>query len=307
MPRIGLVLGGGGLTGTAFHAGVLTALASAGHWDARHAELILGTSAGSTSAALLRAGFPPADYVNRICGQPVSDAAKVVLEGIGPVPEPPARPPWRLRPAAPGLLRRAVRHPCRYPIGTVIAATLPEGTVPVTSVSPGFGPLFETWPTRAMWIGAVNLETGRRVAFGRDTSTSVADAVAASCAIPGYFQPVMIDGERYVDGGAHSLMNLDLAAGLDLDLVIASAPLATADWLAKDVGNLPRLPARRQCEREAQAVRRSGTKVVVIAPDAGLRRLMGTNSMVLAKRAPVALAAQAYVTRILRDGLVDLH
>ncbi|MEI2620037.1 MAG: patatin-like phospholipase family protein [Candidatus Nanopelagicales bacterium] len=61
--RIGLALGGGGLTGTAFHAGVLTALAD--HFDAREAEIIVGTSAGSTAAALMRSGFPPKDYVAR--------------------------------------------------------------------------------------------------------------------------------------------------------------------------------------------------------------------------------------------------
>ena len=53
--RIGLVLGGGGLTGTAFHAGVIAGLAKAAGWDARTAEVIVGTSAGSTAAALLRA------------------------------------------------------------------------------------------------------------------------------------------------------------------------------------------------------------------------------------------------------------
>ncbi|MDZ7576659.1 MAG: patatin-like phospholipase family protein [Candidatus Nanopelagicales bacterium] len=304
MPRIGLVLGGGGFTGTAFHAGVITALAREGQWDARGAEVIVGTSAGSTSAALLRAGFPPLDYVGRVCGHPVSDEARVVLAGIGRVPDPPRRPPWRLRPASPDLLRRIVRKPLGYPIGTAIAAALPEGTVPVTAVSPGFGPLFETWPTREMWIGAVNLETGRRAAFGRDATASVAEAVAASCAIPGYFQPVTIDGDRYVDGGAHSLHSLDLVAGLGLDLVIVSAPLATTDWLAPDPGNLPRIAARRQLEREASVVRRAGTPVLIIAPEAGLRRLMGTNSMVLAKRARVALATQTHVTRLLRQGRI---
>jgi NTE family protein len=55
------VLGAGGLTGTAFHAGVLTALAEDAGWDARDAEVIVGTSAGSIGAALMRAGFPPRD------------------------------------------------------------------------------------------------------------------------------------------------------------------------------------------------------------------------------------------------------
>ena len=39
----------------------------------------------------------------------------------------------------------------------------------------------------------------------------MADAVAASCAIPGFYHPVEIDGRRYVDGGMRSTSNLDLA------------------------------------------------------------------------------------------------
>ena len=61
MGRIGLVLGAGGVVGHAFHAGVLSALAEATDWDARNAELIVGTSAGSVVGSVLRAGLAPAD------------------------------------------------------------------------------------------------------------------------------------------------------------------------------------------------------------------------------------------------------
>ena len=57
MTRIGLVLGAGGAVGHAFHAGVLAALADETGWDAREAEVVVGTSAGSVVGALLRAGM----------------------------------------------------------------------------------------------------------------------------------------------------------------------------------------------------------------------------------------------------------
>src|SRR5664280_377231 len=84
-PRIGLVLGSGGLAGTAFHAGVLTSLARDVGWDARDAEVVVGTSAGSTSAALLRAGFPPGDYVSRITGEAMSADGERLMRDIAPV------------------------------------------------------------------------------------------------------------------------------------------------------------------------------------------------------------------------------
>jgi NTE family protein len=160
-----------------------------------------------------------------------------------------------------------------------------------------FRVMFDRWPQKLMWIVAVDLQTGRRVAFGRDLTPSVADAVAASCAVPGYYAPVTIGGRRYIDGGAWSMVSLDLLAGEDLDLVIVSAPLATADWVARDPGNAVRVPLRLQLQRER---RRIPGRVLVVAPDARMRAVMGTNSMSAAKRAPVALAAREYAEAVFR-------
>src|SRR4051812_7021598 len=108
MARIGLVLGAGGVTGGAFHAGVLAALADATGWDARQAEVIVGTSAGSATAAILRAGLPPADLVARAEGRPLSPEGQRVVASA-----PPFRGQFPLRreartgpyrPAAPGVV-----------------------------------------------------------------------------------------------------------------------------------------------------------------------------------------------------------
>ena len=79
MPRIGLVLGAGGEVGYAFHAGVLAALADVSGWDARSAEVIVGTSAGSIAGAVLRAGCSPADLAARVTGDRVSEEARALL------------------------------------------------------------------------------------------------------------------------------------------------------------------------------------------------------------------------------------
>src|SRR6478735_9602223 len=59
--RIGLVLGAGGTTGAAFHAGALLALEQDLGWDPREADIIVGSSAGSIVGALLRAGLTTDD------------------------------------------------------------------------------------------------------------------------------------------------------------------------------------------------------------------------------------------------------
>lgn len=296
MTRVALVLGGGGLTGTAFHAGVLTALAAHG-WDARTADVILGTSAGSTATALLRAGFPPGDYVARMTGGRISVEGARVLDRIGRVPTPPKRRAGVRRPASPALARAFARRPWSFPLGVAAAAFLPAGTIDIDEVNPGFGPLFHEWPKRPTWITAVNLDNGRRAVFGREATATIPEAVSASCAIPGYFRPVIIDGVPYVDGGAHSIHNADLVADGQYDVVVVSAPLSTADILAPEVGAVPRGIVRRQLDGEIKACRRAGARTLVFAPDRRLRRLMGLNSMDITKRAVVAEACEVMAAR----------
>src|SRR3954470_7649243 len=78
--RVGLVLGAGGPVVHAFHSGVLAALAEAG-WDARDAAVIVGTSIGALTGALLRAGVAPADLYARVIGEPVASAGRALLAG----------------------------------------------------------------------------------------------------------------------------------------------------------------------------------------------------------------------------------
>ena len=300
-PRIGIVLGGGGLTGTAFHAGVLTALAEAVGWDARSADVLVGTSAGATAAALMRTGFPPEDYVPRVAGLPMSADGQAILGAAPPLRTPGPAPSRERRPASPELLWAAARRPWRYRPGVLASGLLPQGRRDVTATAALFAGLFDAWPADPLWVCTVRLRDGERVVFGRDRVASVADAVSASCAVPGYFAPVTIDDERYVDGGAYSLTSLDVVADLELDLVLVSAPLGSADAVAPDIGNAMRAPARAQLAREVSRVRRRGTRVLQIQPDRRLRAVMGTSTMSAAKRAPVALATREYAAAVLRE------
>jgi NTE family protein len=178
--------------------------------------------------------------------------------------------------------------------------------MPTELVAAAFRPLFGAdWPDRDLWLTAVRLRDGRRVVFGRDGAppAHVADAVAASCAIPSFFAPVEIGGVTYVDGGAHSPTNADLAADLDLDLVVVSSPMSV-------VGNRLRpsldLPARRLCQfylgQEVARVRRRGVPVLTFQPTADDLRAMGLNAMDQTRREPVTVQArQSALKKLERD------
>ena len=87
MKRIGLVLGAGGLTGQAFHAGVLRALVEATDWDPRGASIIVGTLA--LGLILVNSGALMSFISSAICsnGMPNSltiHSARAAREAVGP-------------------------------------------------------------------------------------------------------------------------------------------------------------------------------------------------------------------------------
>jgi NTE family protein len=310
--RVALVLGAGGMAGLAFHAGVLSALAEAVGWDSRAADLIVGTSAGSITATGLRAGVSAADLFARTCGHPLSPEGAAVLAPADAAVDggPRAEGAGRLapRPAAPGLLLAGARRPGRVRPGALAAALLPAGRIPTTAISAGVGALFPTgWPERPTWVCAVSLDDGQLTVFGRPGApvARVGPAVAASCAIPGYFAPVEIDGIRYVDGGAHSTVNLAELRDEHFDLVVVSAPMARAGarpplvppGLPAAIGAVSRELNRFQLGLEARALRSRGTAVVAFSPTVEDRMAMGLNPMDASRRAPIARQARESALR----------
>src|SRR5215204_1215393 len=158
-PKVAMVLGAGGTVGHAYHAGVLSALHDVFGWDARRVDLLVGTSAGSIVAAMLRAGMPATDLAARAMGTPLSPQGQAVAlrAGLGP-PRP--RPPRRRAPlgelSSPARLARAMRAPWEVRPGSLAVAMLPEGQVKTQHIAAPFEALYgSSWPTRPMWIIAV--------------------------------------------------------------------------------------------------------------------------------------------------------
>jgi NTE family protein len=303
MPHVVLVLGAGGTVGHAFHAGVLTALADELGWDARRADLVVGTSAGSIVAAMLRAGMPPADMVRRGNRLPLSPDGEAVVRRAG-LGAPRPRPERRRAAgaiASPARLRAAARSPWSVSPGSLAAALLPEGRVPTEDIAIPFDNLFgPAWPAAPTWIVAVQLDTGRRIVFGQQGApvATTAEAVRASCAIPAFFEPAEIGGHRYVDGGVHSTTNADLVAAEQPDLVLVSAPMSAVRGAVR-IGprTAIRQIARLSLAREAAALRGRQIPVVAFQPTAADLEVMGGDSLDPHKFAPVAAAAEASTRR----------
>lgn len=282
MPRIGLVLGAGGVVGQAYHAGVLAALEHDYGWDPRTAEVIVGTSAGSITGSLLRAGVPASELAAWTVRAPLSDEGQVLEEMFGA--EHPELAPFRVRDLVlrrpslprPGMVLGAVRSPREFRPLRAAMSLLGPGEHDIVSQLSTLGSS-ESWPAQELWITAVRREDGQFVVFGRDEEAPLHLAVASSCAVPGYFAPVQIGASTYVDGGAHSPTNADLLADRDLDLVVVLSPMSGPTRIPTDLYGASRLHSARLAAREVRSLRRRGTPVVVFRPGPAEQAAMGND------------------------------
>jgi NTE family protein len=304
MTRTGLVLGAGGILGSAWTTGALANLAAHLGRPLGELDLVLGTSAGSVLGAALRCGMtvdelvahqrgvPPAEIAPDLDGGDLPDMRTIEREsGDG---RPPLPRPWI---GSPRLLVSAAAHPRRT--NPVIAASglLPAGRARMTSLvrmvvalQTRLGVTTDGWvPGAPLWVVAVDYDSGRRVVFGRAGAppSTVGDAVLASCSIPGWFAPQVIDGHRYVDGGVASSTSVGLLArsgAPPLDEVYVLAPMASHayDRPLDPVAGMERAVRRvitRWLDAEVRALRASGTRVTVLTPGPADLAAMGGNLM----------------------------
>jgi NTE family protein len=288
MARVGLVLGGGGVVGQAYHSAVLAVLEHDHGFDARTADVVVGTSAGSITGTLLRLGVSAEDLAAWTVRAPLSDDGGV-LRQVAETAVPDLAP---FRPLS--LLRRPLRLPGPHMLGR--AVTRPLQFRPLAAgmslLAPGRHDIVEQlaalreletggWPDRPLWICTVRRRDGRRVVFGRPGSppAPIHLAVAASCAVPGYFAPVRIGGRSYVDGGAHSPTNAAILRRAALDLAVVVSPMSGPGPWRPDFFAAARRHATRLLDREVRALEKAGIRTLVFAPGPAEQQVMGNDMM----------------------------
>ena len=298
-PRIGLVLGAGGVLGAAWTTGALARLQDRLPSPAADADLIVGTSAGSVLAAALRCRASLDEMVAWQCG----DASGILSDSVvlaaqdGPLPPLP-----HLRLGSLPLARAALLRPLQVPPWVGASGWLPHGRGQHAALRSLVSALHwrhhqhpqhaaragtpAHWVDGHTWIAAMDYDTGRRVLFGRPDAPHAPfpDAVVASCSIPGWYAPTRIDGRRYVDGGIRSSTSLGALSGTDVHEVYVLAPMASTE---PDHPLQPHLRIERRLRqlitlallRQANALSAEGKHVTIVTPGPGDLAVMGANLM----------------------------
>ena len=238
--RTALVLGGGGITGAAYHLGVLNAMnGMSDRASVNDFDIYVGTSAGAVIGSCLANGITPEELIRAQLGKGDTDIPEIGPDEI-------------LMPERRGILKSAVRWPI-----SVLGALRRYAAHPFsTSIIDGFGAMAEGLPPglyttdgterwvrelfshpdrsnrfhetkRELLITATDLDSASRVVFGRSSTTNVtiSEAAAASTAIPLLYSPRRVRGRIYMDGGLRSTTNIDVAIAHGANLVVCINPL----------------------------------------------------------------------------------
>lgn len=234
VPRIGLILGGGGVVGVAWELGVLAAITTHAGWDPARATVIAGTSAGSMAGAITALGRDlPAIAARRTAGVTIPDA-----------PAPPRSGP-ATSVIAPELLElmRAGTIPVAERARAVGRLALTATASMDTAAYRAFiaSSLTSQWPEGDLRCTTVDCETGETVLIDRHFGMDLIDAVAASCSIPTYFPTVEHNGRHFTDGPRGPYIAA-LAAEVGLDaIVFAGLRLPGAEGEGAGAGEHPEL------------------------------------------------------------------
>jgi NTE family protein len=260
-----LVLAGGGAAGNAWEIGIVASLCDAGV-DVSDADLIIGTSAGSTVAAQITSGIPPVDLYAAIL-------AEVPRRPAGNAKSDRRRAPKSSSPDymewSNGIIASARNaFDMRRRLGAASLEMDPSDSHSATGWRDIVAARLPSqhWPNQRVLITAVDAETGKPVVFDRHSGIDLVDAVAASTSA---MIPYRIGDRRYLNGGYRRSENADLAGGYGRVLVLSP------------FGGRSRMPLEWGMDLATQVdeLRASGSRVHTVFPDGGAGDVFNANAL----------------------------
>ncbi len=237
--KIALCLAGGGITGSMYEIGCLTALNEFFEEPCcvNDFDIFVGISAGALISALIANGYAPKKLHDDILYEGKNGLQfkrkniydlrwSEIFKAFAPLFK---RLPSLIRY---GWVNR--RTATFMDLLAIMQEFLPAGLFSLNNLDKYVASLL--YPEgktndfrnlkKELYIPATELDTGKRWVFGEEETKGVpiSKAVAASAAIPVFFRPFCIDGRDFIDGSTSKVAHVDIALKHGAKLVIVINP-----------------------------------------------------------------------------------
>lgn len=300
LPKRALVLGCGAVAGAAWMIPALAQVRKQLNWNPEDADIFIGTSVGAVLVSLMAGGVSLDDLLASQEGQyqDIWNHDKDSGPWYPPLP--------KFKFTAKNLYRKMRQGEVGSLTGWV--GILPQGgfnmepfikLIDRVKITEGENSGWVNHPN--CWLVAVDDQTGKRKALGRDSDSinkvDLSQAVCASYGVPGWCPPVSINGNTYIDGGVVSPCSADLLVDTDIDEVIMLVPMAATtpdqpwSWFKK-IERKVRKGMTAIVDNEVALLEAAGKKVIRIEPTAEDLRAFGYNMMDPRRRERVFTCSQ---------------
>lgn len=251
-----LVLCGGGIMGAAFEIGCLVALEETilemqkkdsgstrepvltGTFD-----MFIGTSVGALIASILANGVSPKTVFDAVKNDEVDNIFNFKRSDIYSFDGSKwAKALWSLLKSGRTIAQRIKASQQTFSWLDVMAASqelLPKGILSIRNLDGYVCRLFMNYGMsndfrklkRELYIPSINLDTGQRVVFGHRSTDEkyaavpICKAITASAAIPFFFEPVIIEGDAFIDAETDKIAHLDIAIDENAAFIVLINPI----------------------------------------------------------------------------------
>lgn len=259
MSKKALVLGGGGIVGIAWESGIIAGMKAAGI-DVSTADIVVGTSAGSIIGSQLCSGksFDQAETADPELIEQLEQLNQALDLGL------------LGKTFALWTSTDSMTAPLAAEIGQ-LAKQASAWTEQQWLQNNHSMHQVDDWPQRDLRIVSVNCDSGEIGIHSRH-DTNLQQAIAASCAIPGMFPTITINGSQHMDGGVASGTNAQIVIADNPEQVLILAPITTA--------TSPLGPAAEKAlKEEITALEKNGSQVFSLTANTDDALVFGPNLM----------------------------
>lgn len=256
--------GAGGKTGLVWHFATLLRLYNTGEYSPYEEKFRIGTSAGSIVSVMIDSKLS----LEKLLALSLGTDVRLYWKKYNS-PKTPDFNVAKKIPADPLYFLRSVSQLNRPYLRKVLFSLLPDSEHSAVDlenfVKKATG---DKWPKTPTWVTVTERYSGEPAYLTKHSNVSVSKAVTASCALPGVYAPVSVNGVDYQDGGIFSSTYLGSVLPFVSSVTIFTPLLPPKDLrkIKSLTGNFLRTASYLSLKKDLNQAKELGIPVKLISP-----------------------------------------